>query len=200
MKAMKMSVMCGVVIVALMAQMAGAGTYPLQPSDRDLEDLNHQYAYEWGFRLDLPENEEIVGANIFFDRIRNWNNDPNDLYVTLLDSDFEGIDRTYDNQGGGDYFLNKGLRLEHYEDLPSTSQSLTYYFDEAEIDQLIANLGDDLAGIGFDPDCHFYNCGITLTIETDTPGGREDDPVIPEPAAVLLFGLPALLAGIRRRR
>jgi len=190
-------------VLALVAgSMATAGTYDLIPidgdGDDDLYDLNHRWAVEWGFRFDTPENEEIIGASLFFDRIRNDNNDPNDLYVTLLDSDFEGLDWTYDNQGGGDLFAGQGLLLEHYEDLPSSAQDITYDFDDAEIDQLIANLADDLAGIGFDADCHYYNCGIKLTIETDTSGGGEDDPVVPEPAGLGLMGL-ALLA-VRRRR
>ena len=184
--------------LALLAQMALAGTYDIIPPDHDMYDLDHYKAYEWGFELEVPEGEEIVGASLFFNDIRNWDNSPNDLWVTLVDSDFTGINIYRDDQGGGAYFAGQGLLLEHYEDLPSSAQDIIYYFDGAEVDQLAANLVDDMAGIAFDPDCHFYNCGIKLTIETDTGGGEE--PPIPEPlaASLLVAGLGSL--GLRRRR
>lgn len=184
--------------LVLAVQTASAGTYELVPSDRDLYDLDHDWAYEWGFNLDVPDDEVIIGASLFFNDIRNWDNRSNDLWVTLLDSDFSGIHRFYDNEGGGDYFAGDGLTLDHWEDLPSTSQDITYDFDAAEIALLNLNIADDQAGLGFDPDCHFYNRGVKLTIETDKQGG--DDPPIPEPLAgsILLGGLAAL--AVRRRR
>lgn len=185
------------VSLVLTVQMAFADTYELVPPDHDMYDLDHYWAYEWGFSIDLPEDEVVVGASLFFDNIRNWDDRSNDLWVTLLDSDFEGIHQTYDNQGGGDYFAGAGLLLNHWEDLPSAAQDITYDFDAAEIAQLNLNIADNLAGLGFDPDCHFYNDGVKLTIETDRQGG--EDP-IPEPLAgsILLGGLGML--AVRRRR
>ena len=183
--------------LVLAAHAAMAGTYTFQPNDRDMYDLDHHYAYEWGIASELGENEVVIGASIFFDNIRNWNNRSNDLYVTLLDSDFEGINKSYDNQGGGDYFATQGLLLKHYKDLSSSAQDITYHFDPYEIDQLKTNLDDDLSGLGFDPDCHFYNCGIKFTIETDEGGGS----TVPEPlAGSILLGGVAMMTACRRRR
>lgn len=72
---------------------------------------------------------------------------------------------------------------------PSVQQpdptNVTINFDSLEIETLTKYLatapGSDRLnfGIGIDPDCHFYNKGITLTIETAP---------IPEPGTMLLLG------------
>jgi len=50
---------------------------------------------------------------------------------------------------------------------------------------------DGLFGLAFDPDCHYWNDGVQLTINAE----------VPEPATLLLFGLGTLgLAAYRRRR
>lgn len=184
--------------LVLTVQAATAATYQLAPPDDDLQDLDHYWAYEWGFGIDVPKDEVIVDASLFFDNIRNWDDLTNDLWLTLLDSDFEGVQESYDSQDGADYFANKGLLLNHWEDLPSTVQDITYDFNAAEIAQLSTNLTDGQAGLGFDPDSDFYNSGIKFTIQTSRQGGSGDP--IPEPLTgpILLGGLGALAA--RRRR
>lgn len=57
-----------------------------------------------------------------------------------------------------------------------------------------AYLADGLAGIGFDPDCHFYNDGVTLEIKT-----RQTTLNVPAPAAVLPFALGIMAKAMRRR-
>ncbi len=102
-----------VACLALTVQAAPAATYELAPPADGLQDLDHYWAYEWGFSIDLPDDETVVGASIFFNDIRNWDDLTNDLWLTLLDSDFEGVQESYDFQGGGDYFASKGLSLGH---------------------------------------------------------------------------------------
>ena len=66
----------------------------------------------------------------------------------------------------------------------------TYTFTAAQDAALLAyiNNGNNIA-IGFDPDCHFFNDGISLDIQTARI------PAVPEPATLLLLG-----AGLFARR
>lgn len=189
--------------VAMMMCVGGVGTAgamvvvnPVTPYTFDLGrvgDLDHSYYYVWGQNWTIPDGEQIVGAYLFFDDIRNWDTNPNDLYVHLLDNALTGLRSYWDNQTGGDSFASWSdqILLFHWEDLPSLSQDLYYYFTPSQIDTLTGYLGNSNFGLGFDPDCHYWNNGITLTIETSTA---------PIPGAIFLLGSGlAGLAGIRRR-
>jgi len=211
---MKMGKVLGIAAILLtLAAAANAGVYTYQPSDggfdNDLDDLSHGYAYEWGIDVsDIPGGEVITGASIFFNNIQNWNSGSYDLYVTLL-PDYSGtppgVTVYDDDNAAGNYFggWTGALELVYYtepggggdiEGALYPGGDVTYNFDAAEVLALTNAVADDDGALGFDPDCHFWNCGISLTIETET----RPPTIVPEPTGLSLLGLAAL--ALRRRR
>jgi MYXO-CTERM domain-containing protein len=187
-------------ILVLATAAAGAAQYTFEPTPRsDLYDLDHHWAYLWGMEVSIPEGHTISSAWITMDDIRDWTQESNDLYITLVDDAPVGVTAYRDNQNPVDYFSGWGTQLHHYEDLPATAQDLTYHLDAAELAQLESDVADGIAALAFDPDCHFYNNGITFTITTGFEPGGDNPPPIPEPLAgtTLLAGLVVLA---RRRR
>lgn len=60
---------------------------------------------------------------------------------------------------------------------------------------LMSYASDGVFGLGFDPDCHFYNNGITLTLTA-----TKNVNVVPEPATLMLFGAGLLCFASRMRK
>ena len=175
----------------------GTTDYNFTPEPNDLYGLEHGKYYTWGENWAVPDGETIVGATLKFYGIRNWTTEPNDLYVHLLDSAAEGVG-VYSDNVSGDYFDSASytgteILLNHWHNLPSTAQDITYNFTSDEIATLVAYLADENFGLGFDPDCHFYNSGIELIITT----GKS---AVPIPGAVWLLGSGLMgLVGLKRK-
>ncbi|MFQ6034647.1 MAG: PEP-CTERM sorting domain-containing protein [Sedimentisphaerales bacterium] len=198
---MKMIIISSLALILAMVGMVEAGLYTLQPPpspNHDLWDLDHYKYYAWKItssQFNPPSDEIIIGAGLFFDNIENWNNQPNSLYISLLsgnDLSFAGeVFTGTDNASGGDDVLTRfdGAALVTFKDLPDWPQDLVYNFTADDINMLNAYAGDGVFGVGFDPDCHYWNDSIVLAIQT-----------IPEPATCLLLGLGVLMAKRRKRR
>jgi len=183
---MRRFVVClGTVILVLgIAGMAAAITFSPN-DDADLYDLDHHYYYDWGIDWTVPDGQLIISASLFFDDIRNWDNNEHHLYGHLLDTVDTAtggdVHQFWDNQGGGDNWSGQGPLLFHWDDITSAmaGEDRTYSFDASEIATLNTYAADGNFGFGFDPDCHFFNDKVTFTVETAA---------VPEPATMFLVG------------
>lgn len=177
------------------------------PTPADLYDLTHQEAYTWGISWSVPGGELITSASLFIDNINNWKNEyGNDrLFIHLLDdttlgvTKIPGADDDYPlNGAAADAFAGQGILLttyiDNYPDAAhrTTAEDWTYNFTDTQIGTLTSYAANGIFGFGFDPDCHYWNDGITFTVNTAP---------IPEPATLSLLGLGLVgVLGLRKKR
>jgi hypothetical protein len=185
----------------MVAATANAGeTTTFVPKPSDMYDLDHYYAYRWGINVGASELP-ITEATLTFSNIRNWKAEDNVLYIHLLDiaSQYQVGTKVYaDRAAGGDYFNGKGELIDAWEDASFKGTTLTYTFTTAQLDLLNSWASDGFIAFGFDPDCHYYNSGISFTITRSEPNPANI--IVPAPGAVILAGIGTSLVGWLRRR
>ena len=174
------------------ATSGSAAVHVFDPNPSDIYDLDHYRYYTWGIDFDT-QGEEISNVFLTFDNIHNWRPEDNSLFIHLLDDAPSGLTVGIDTDPTiADYFDGEGDLIDAWTDpnggLPGVS--LTYNFRELGlVDNFAKYVSDGNVGVAFDPDCHYYNDGVSLTVITGTP----------EPTTLVLFAL-GLAGGAAARR
>lgn len=192
--------------VCLLSASAVNASYVFQPSPNDLSELPHANFFTWGINFTVPQGEIITSATLAITNIWDWTIENDDhLYIHLLDNPRSGTVSYTDNEGGGDNFAGQGTLVGNWSDPYggyARNFNLVYDFGALGLlDALNAYAATTPAGgranfgFGLDPDCHYYNNGVTFTITT---GPSNNGNPVPEPATITLMGL-AGLSLIRRR-
>jgi hypothetical protein len=165
----------------------------------NLQDLPHEKYFKWGINWQLPAGDRVVGASLTLFDIYNWEGEADDrLWIHLLQGASAGIQSGVDNQATGSWFAppnysGENILLNEFANLPEgwrNRRDVTYAFDAAEVSAFNSYLSDGNFGLGLDPDCHYYNGGVKLDVET----GRIPVRAVPEAGTFIL--LAAGLAGM----
>jgi len=230
---MRKHIIISIVILMGVCAAAHAGTYQFVPNPAQLQNLEHQYAYQWTFNWTTTET--ITGASLHFSNITNWSEPENDrLGVYLLQNkntakflntswqllgsnSYSQAYRWYDSQNTGKPFnyatwptVKNQIMYPQIPTYPAdgfwrdtnganTISNIDFVFDVQDVVDLAAWSADGNWALGIDPDCHYWNSGITLTINTRaTPQNP-----IPEPMSLVLgavgMGCMSALRRLRRR-
>lgn len=183
-------------VIMVLASVSTAGVYIYNPDPIDMYGLDHHEAYQWGMNFD-SQDEVVYDAILTIDNIRNWQLEENALFIHLLDEIPLGVTVDWDAEDGlVDAFAGQGILVDAWEDTQgdgwdSPGQNLSFSLrDLGLLDVFLAYASTGTFGFGFDPDCHFFNDGITFTVITD----------VPEPATALLFALGLMGVGVKAYR
>ena len=199
-------ILCAVLLCLAAGASANAGLATFQPTPNDLSDLPHDSYFTWGINFTLAQDEKITAATLTFTNIWDWTQENNDhLFVHLFDNPKSGSRSYVDNQGGGDNFAGQGALVSNWSDpVGSKSQNFDLVLDFSSLGLLdtlnnyaLTTPGKNKVNFGFgiDPDCHYYNDGVTFTITTETTIPINH---IPEPATIAMLAIGGIL--LRRKR
>jgi hypothetical protein len=159
------------VLSVLLAGQAFAETFTYVPSPADCWDLDHSYYYTWGIDVSGLQGLNITEVELVIENITNWDNNTNVLYLHLLDNAPLGLTSHSDSDNAFvDPFGGEDGLIDAFTDTngSATTQDLHYLFSDLGLVPMVKTYAaDGVIGIGIDPDCHYWNDGITLIITAE---------------------------------
>ncbi len=190
----------------IVSTFASASFFEFNPRPNDLKELSHSEYFSWGINLALEPGEKIKAATLKFSNIRDWTEEEDDhLFIHLLDNPKKGSISYIDSHSAGDNFAGKGKLICDWSD-PQGGSSRNF---DLVIDLGILGFLDELNdyaatapenrhgnfGFGIDPDCHYYNNGVTFSITTEIPPPNSN---VPEPATMTILLAGGLLVCLKK--
>jgi len=168
-------------------------------SPSGLNSIDGNNYYTWGIGWTLPTGNQITGATLTFNNIQLTsfgNSNPGILWTHLLNTSTANgsITTGTDNDSATDAFAGSGLLLGKRL-FPTLNTKATFSYD-LDLATLTTYLADGKFGIGIDPDCHYTDDSIKLTINYASQPTH-----VPDAAStgVLLGSAFSLLAFFRRK-
>ncbi len=179
---MRLTAVALVTILAATALFSGtlsAQTFTYVPTPADCWDLDHSHYYTWGIDVSELQGWTITEAELVIENITNWDNLTNVLYIHLLNDAALGLASFNDDENAfGDPFAAADGLIDAFTDNngAGTTEDLHYLFSDLGLIPLMNGYAaDGVIGLGLDPDCHYYNDGITLIITGECPSSGTEN-------------------------
>ncbi len=170
-------------------------------SPASLASIDGNNFYTWGIAWSLPAGDQLTSATLTYNNIQLTSfgaNNPGLLWTHLLDTSTAGGSVTVgtDNDNPTDAFAGTGLFLGK-QLFPTLNSKATFSYN-LDLTTLGNYSADGKFGIGIDPDCHFADDSIVLTINYAV---KPQGSLVPDTAStgMLLGSAFSLLALLRRR-
>lgn len=165
---MRKIILIGMALMGMALVTANASEeFVFTPDPADFGDLDHAKWYKWGIDVTELDGRFIEEVELRIENISNWDDGENVLYIHLLDDAPLGVSSGNDGSDPPDHFDGEGPLIEAWvdENGAGASDYLSFLFsDRGLIDETQDYVLDMVLGIGLDPDCHYFNDGVSLII------------------------------------